>query len=160
MLPPDSFRDAMRAWATGISIITTQTLAARHGMTLNSFTSVSLDPPLVLVCVQNNLRILALIREAGTFAISVLRADQAGWSQRFAGSSTENIDRFEGFETFTASTSAPILKNALAYFDCRVENYYPGGTHTIIVARVLDAKREEGEPLVYWNRDYRKLVNF
>ncbi|HLF03118.1 MAG TPA: flavin reductase family protein, partial [Anaerolineales bacterium] len=128
------------------------------GMTVNSFTSVSLNPPLGLVCIQNNLRILSLIRSAGAFAISVLRADQSEWSQHFATPSTEVLDRLAGYETFTAATGMPILKGALGYFDCQVEAYHSGGTHTIIVAHVLDAKREEGEPLVYWNRDYRILA--
>lgn len=157
MIDSDSFRDAMRAWATGIAIMTARTPTERHGMTVNSFTSVSLDPPLVLVCVQNNLRMMSLIRESGAFALSILRADQAEWSRHFATPGAEQADRFAGFETIAAVTGAPILRDALAYFDCQAEAYHPGGTHTIIVARVAAAERYEGEPLLYWNRDYRQL---
>jgi flavin reductase (DIM6/NTAB) family NADH-FMN oxidoreductase RutF len=157
MVDSDILRDAMRSWATGVSIISAQNQTARHGMTLNSFTSVSLDPPLVLVCVQNNVRMLEMIQEARTFAVSVLRAGQAELSNHFAGRSTESLDRFEGIATHTAVTGAPILNEALAYFDCAVEATHPGGTHTIFVARVLAAGRAEGEPLVYWNRNYREL---
>ena len=158
MIDSETFRDAMRSWATGVSIISTRTPTARHGMTVNSFTSVSLEPSLILVCVQNNLRMLGLIQEAKAFAISVLRADQMELSNRFAGRSTENADRFEGLPTRTAITGSPILAEALAYFDCALEAAHPAGTHTIFVARVLAAGRTEGEPLVYWNRDYRKLM--
>jgi flavin reductase (DIM6/NTAB) family NADH-FMN oxidoreductase RutF len=155
----ETFRDAMRAWATGVAVISTHTGQARHGMTVNSFTSVSLDPPLVSVCIQNDLRILPMIRDSGTFAISVLGAGQEDISNQFAGRSTEDVDRFEGVPTRTAVSGAPILAEALAYFDCRVEASYPGGTHTIVVGAVLDAKRVEGEPLVYWNRGYRRLAD-
>lgn len=148
----------MRVWATGVAVITAQTAIERHGMTVNSFTSVSLDPPLVLVCIQNNLRILPLIRTSGVFALSILRASQTEWSQYFATSSPEIADRLAGYETFTAASGAPILKDALGYFDCQVETYHSGGTHTIVVGRVLAAKREEGEPLVYWNRGYRGVL--
>ncbi|MBI3242165.1 MAG: flavin reductase family protein [Chloroflexi bacterium] len=157
MIDSETFRDAMRSWVTGVSIISVQTPTARHGMTVNSFTSVSLDPPLILVCIQNNLRILGLIKEAQAFAISVLRADQAELSNRFAGRSTENVDRFEGVPTHTVITGAPILDEALAYFDCALEVEHPASTHTIFVARVLAAKRADGQPLLYWNRGYRKL---
>jgi len=157
MIDSETFRDVMRSWTTGVSIISVQTPTSRHGMTVNSFTSVSLDPPLILVCVQNNLRMFGLIQEAKTFAISVLRANQAELSNRFAGRSTENADRFEGVPIHTAITGAPILDEALAYFDCALEAAHPAGTHTIFVARALAAGHVEGEPLVYWNRDYRKL---
>jgi flavin reductase (DIM6/NTAB) family NADH-FMN oxidoreductase RutF len=158
MVDSETFRDAMRSWATGVSIISTQTAAIRHGMTLSTFNSLSLDPPLVLVCVQNNVRMMALLRESKKFAISVLRAGQEDISSRFAGRGTENTDRFSGLNTFTLITGSPILKNALAYFDCNIGSMYPGGTHTVIIGRVLAAKRFEGEPLVYWDRHYRKIT--
>jgi len=157
MVDSETFRDAMRSWATGVTIITTQTSALRHGMTLNSFTSLSLEPPLVLVCVQNNVRMMSLLRESKKFAVSVLRAGQEDISNRFAGRSTEHTDRFAGLNTLTAVTGSPILKNALAYFDCTIGSMYPGGTHTVIIGRVLAAKRFEGESLIYWNRDYREI---
>lgn len=155
----ETLRDTMRCWTTGVAVISARTGEARHGMTVNSFTSVSLDPPLVSVCIQNDLRILPMIRESGTFAISVLAAGQAEMSNRFAGRSTEYVDRFEDLSTRTAVTGAPVLADALAYFDCEVEASYPGGTHTIVVGRVLEARRVEGEPLLYWNRGYRAIAD-
>lgn len=157
MVDTETFRDAMRSWATGVSVISTQTGAIRHGMTISTFNSLSLDPPLALVCVQNNVRMMTLLRESKKFAVSVLRAEQEDISNRFAGRDSENTDRFSGLNTFTAVTGAPILKNALAYFDCNVGSVYPGGTHSVVIGRVLAAKRFEGNPLVYWNRDYRAV---
>ena len=126
-------------------------------MTVNSFTSVALDPPLVLVCIEKNVRTLNLILESGLFAVSVLRADQGPWSDRFAGRDAENSNRFDDIPTHTAITGAPIIADALAYFDCVVESTHDGGNHTILLARVVAAHRAEGEPLLYWNRDYRSL---
>lgn len=150
----------MRAWATGVTIVAAQANGVQHGMTLNSFTSISLEPPLILVCIENDLRTLSLIEQSGAFAVSVLRAHHKTWSDRFAGRLTENANRFEGIATRTEVTGAPIVAEALAYFDCSVEKAYQAGTHTILIGRVEAAAREEGDPLLYWNRDYRRLQNY
>nr|MBI2905428.1 flavin reductase [Chloroflexota bacterium] len=149
----------MRAWATGVTVLATEAHGERHGMTASSFTSVSLEPPLVLVCAENNMRTLRLIQEAGVFAVSVLRAGQVEWSDRFAGRIPDAADRFAGIPVRAAITGAPILENALAYFDCQLETLYPTATHTIVIGRVVAAGRVEGEPLLYWNRGYRTMNN-
>ncbi|MEK9164076.1 MAG: flavin reductase family protein [Chloroflexota bacterium] len=157
MIDSETLHHALRAWASGVTVVAAQSRGVRHGMTVNSFTSVALDPPLVLVCIEKNVRTLNLILESGLFAVSVLRADQGPWSDRFAGRDAENSNRFDDVPTHTAITGAPIIADALAYFDCVVESTHNGGNHTILLARVVAAHRAEGEPLLYWNRDYRSL---
>lgn len=157
MTSPETLRDALRAWATGVAVVSAQHNDFRHGMTVNSFTSISLDPPLIAVSIEHYLRTMKLIEQSGAFAVSILRDTHAAWSDRFAGRETENTDRFLDIATRAEITGSPILVDALAYFDCRVETSFPGGTHTIVLGRVLAAGRAEGKPLIYWNRNYRHL---
>ncbi len=155
----DELRGVMRFWATGVAVLTTRAGDARHGMTVSSFTSISLTPPLVLVCVEQGVRTHRLLAEAGVFALSLLGVDQAAISDRFAGRETEAQDRLAGLPTFTAVTGAPILADHLAYLDCRVVAAHPSADHTIFVAEVLAAAGPGGEtsPLLYFNRGYHRL---
>ena len=159
-MPVDSetLRVAMRGWASGVTIVTALAGGEAHGMAVTSFTSVSLEPPLVLVCIEQSTRTHRLIQASGAFAVSVLEQNQREWSDRFGGRDTENTDRFEGVPTFTSLTGAPILANHMAYFDCVVSEAHPAGTHTIFVGNVLAAKLANGRsPLVYWHQGYHKI---
>lgn len=159
-MPVDSetLRVAMRGWASGVTIVTARAGGEAHGMTVSSFTSVSLEPPLVLVCIEQPTLTHRLIQASGAFAVSVLEQDQREWSDRFGGRDTEHTDRFEGVPTFTALTGAPILANHVAYFDCVVSEAHRAGTHTIFVGNVLAAKLANGRsPLVYWRQGYHKI---
>jgi flavin reductase (DIM6/NTAB) family NADH-FMN oxidoreductase RutF len=165
---PEILRAVMRHWPTGVTIMTTRDGAVVHGMTVNSFTSVSLDPPLVLVCIEQNVRTHALAQRSGIFALTILRVGQERISDRFAGRETENANRFEGLETLTAITGAPILAENIGYLDCVINARYPAGNHTIFVADVVAAhpgpldpaatpEHDTAAPLLYFNRDYHKL---
>ncbi len=155
---PEALRAVMRHWATGVAILTARDGAQVHGMTVNSFASVSLEPPLVMVSVERAVRTHGLVERARTFALSILGEGQEEISDRFAGRDTEHADRFEGLSTFTAVTGAPILNPNLGYLDCAVAAAHVHGTHTIFVAEVVAAKMEKNErPLLYFNRDYRRL---
>jgi flavin reductase (DIM6/NTAB) family NADH-FMN oxidoreductase RutF len=165
---PEILRAVMRHWPTGVTVMTTRYGDVAHGMTVNSFTSVSLEPALVLVCIEQVVRTHALAERSGIFALSILRDGQAWISDRFAGRDTENSNRFEGLETFTAVTGAPILAANMGYLDCVINARYPAGNHTIFVADVvaahpgpLDAAAPPGldgaAPLLYFNRDYHRL---
>ncbi len=173
-IDPELLRGVMRHWATGVAILSARHAGVAHGMTVNSFCSVSLDPPLVLVSLEQAVRTHALVERSGVFAVSFLRAEQAWISDRFAGRETENSDRFEGLPTFTAATGAPILADNIGYLDCRVTAAYPAASHTLFVAAVAAAGPgtaglvlgDEGagadggppaKPLLYFNRDYRKM---
>lgn len=158
-LDPEQLRGAMRAWTTGVAIATVSYEGQRHGMTVNSFTSVSLDPPLVSVTMKQATYTHELVQKTGEFAVTILSKNQANLSDRFAGKFPKLTDRFEGVETETLVLDAPLLKGGLAYFNCRVVNSTPVGENTLFLAEVIAARGEgEGEPLVYHNRVFWKLV--
>jgi flavin reductase (DIM6/NTAB) family NADH-FMN oxidoreductase RutF len=156
---PEELRLAMRQWATGVTIVSVMHKGRRHGMTVNSFTSVSLTPPLVMVSIEQVTKTHQLLRAAGTFAITILDQNQRHISDRFAGRLSEYTDRFAGLETFTLVSGAPLLeRGGLAWFDCRLVASYEAGTHTVFIGDVLAVKANTGaKPLIYYDRDYRRL---
>lgn len=158
-LDSERLRRAMRAWTTGVAIVTSIHEGHQYGMTVNSFTSISLEPPLISVTLKRLTHTHDLVVKSGMFAITVLTAAQKELSDRFAGKIPDIIDRFDGLQTETISLDAPVFKEGMAYFDCRVVSSMPVGENTLFVAEVLDARGEgEGEPLVYHNREYWRLV--
>jgi len=172
-IDPETLRAVMRHWPTGVTILTSRLNNYAHGMTVNSFSSVALDPPLVLASIENNVRTHALIQRSGCFALSFLHEGQEWISDRFAGRDTENTDRFEGLATYTAVTGAPIIADNLGHLDCKLVAAHPAGNHTIFIAEVVHAgvgsaspvlgdDAPEGtaaaQPLVYFNRGYRRLA--
>lgn len=158
---PDSLKKTMRKWASGVGIVTTIHGDQRAGVTVSSFTSVSLEPPLVLVCLQDYIETFRLLRESSVFAVSLLREDQAYLSAQFAGFAQlpEGADRFYGVDVTTAVTGAPILTNAAAWMDCRLSVIYEGGISRIVVGEVVaTGQQEDARPVVYHNRAYYKLT--
>lgn len=155
---PEALRAVMRHWTSGVTVLTTRDGAQVHGMTVNAFTSVSLEPPLVLACIERVVRTHGLVQNSRVFAISFLREGQEHISNRFAGRASDVTDRFAGLSTFTAITGSPILADNLGYLDCVVTTAYAAGSHTIFLAEVVDAKVQNSQkPLVYFDRDYHKL---
>lgn len=158
-LDSETLRRAMRAWTTGVTVVTATHAGERYGMTVNSFTSISLEPPLIAVALRKLTHTHELVEKSGEFAITVLAADQGHLSDRFAGKIPEVTDRFEGVETDRLLLDAPLLKGGVAYFNCRVVNAIPVGENTLFVAEVIAAHGEgEGDPLVYHNRVFWKLM--
>ena len=156
---PEALRTVMRHWTTGVAILTARDGAHVHGMTVNSFASVALEPPLVLVCVERAVHTHALVEHSRAFALSILCDGQQLISDRFAGRDTEHQDRFEGLSTHTAITGAPILAENIGWLDCVVVAAHEAGTHTIFVAEVVAAKIRDGSrPLAYFDRDYHTLA--
>jgi len=165
MLDEKSMRNSLRFWATGITIVSVAHNGAQHGMTVNSFTSLSLDPPLVLVSLEQGTRTHEMVADAGIFAVTLLSLAQEGLSERFAGRESENSDRFLDLEIITLDSGNPILAEGLAYFDCRLQASHSAGSHSIFIAEVLaagdlTAAQSEDSPLVYYNRNYRRLADF
>jgi flavin reductase (DIM6/NTAB) family NADH-FMN oxidoreductase RutF len=160
---PAELRDVLRFWTTGVAIVSAAYAGARHGMTVNSFTSLSLEPPLVLISLEKVTRTHGLVKAAGVFSVSILAEGQRELSNRFAGRESEMSDRFDGVDTFELETGSPVLSQAIAFFDCRVAGAYDAGTHTIFISEVLAAGvnpgAEQRKPLVYFNRNYRDLQN-
>jgi flavin reductase (DIM6/NTAB) family NADH-FMN oxidoreductase RutF len=159
-LDTEQLRQTMRAWSSGVTIVTVAYQGLTHGMTVSSFTSVALDPPLVIVSLQADSRTHELISKAGTFAVTILSADQAELSDRFAGRIPDTEDRMAGQATETLLTGAPLLQGGLAFLDCRTVQVIPAGSNTLFLAEVLAARSArdgEAAPLVYHNQRYRQL---
>lgn len=158
-LDSETLRRAMRAWTTGVAVITATHNGQRYGMTVNSFTSISLEPPLISVTLKRLTHTHELVEKSGEFALTILSAEQKDLSDRFAGTIPEITDRFEGVETETLLINAPLIKGGTAYFNCRVANAFPVGENTLFIAEVIAARGDgEGDPLVYHNRVFWKLV--
>ncbi len=154
----DGLRAAMRAWTSGVTIVTASYGGEKHGMTVSSFTSISLDPPLIIISLQAVSRTHELVSKSQTFGVTILAADQKELSERFAGRAEESGDRLDGLETETFITGAPFIKGGLAYLDCRVTQNIQSGMNTIFVAEVVAARGDNHEhPLVYHDRQYRTL---
>jgi flavin reductase (DIM6/NTAB) family NADH-FMN oxidoreductase RutF len=151
----------MRRWATGVTIVTAAHDGAIVGMTVSSFTSVSLEPPQVLVTIEHGTRTHAAITQSDAFAVSVLDEGQQAWSARFGGQLDDDGDRFAGVATFTRATGSPILNAAMAFLDCRVVAAHEAATHTIFVGLVEASGVSDGarRPLVYYNQGYRYLAD-
>jgi flavin reductase (DIM6/NTAB) family NADH-FMN oxidoreductase RutF len=159
----DTFKSAMAQWASGVTVVTSVTDAGVTdkgwvGITASSLTSVSLNPPRVLICVAKRLYTHQVILSSGVFAVSVLNANQVEIGMRFAGMIPELSDRFAGIDVRLAETGSPILPDVLAWLDCRVAHAYDGGDHTIFVGDVLAAGAgERADPVLYFKRQWRKL---
>ena len=159
----DQLRMAMRQWASGVGIATAEFEKVRHGMTVSSFTSVAVDPPIILISVQKDTRTHDLIVNSGSFAVTLLASDQQEISARFAGQMGDDEDRFVGLETTTLKTGSPVLLGGLAVFDCRLKDTYDAETTTVMFGAVVEARLADKpmgslEPLLYHNRDYRRLT--
>jgi flavin reductase (DIM6/NTAB) family NADH-FMN oxidoreductase RutF len=154
----EQLRQCMRHWPTGVTIVTSQFENHRHGMTVNSFTSISLEPPVVSVTLADNTRTSQLLLQSEILGITILSENQAELSDRFAGRIPEDGDRFAGLETFSQVTGAPFLAGGLAYLDCRLRASHPLGPSTLFLLDVVAARPTPMDhPLVYFNRGYHKL---
>jgi flavin reductase (DIM6/NTAB) family NADH-FMN oxidoreductase RutF len=154
----DQLRLVMRHWTTGITVVSTQYQGVRHGMTVSSFTSVSLEPQVVTISLAKSSRTHDLIQSAGSFGITILSADQQNISELFAGQTTESEDRFKGLETLTLESGAPFIKAGLAFLDCDVIAVHDFGTNSLFIGEVVAAKvGESGKPIVYYDQQYHQL---
>lgn len=148
-------RTVMGRYATGVTVVTTCGAAGPIGMTANSVTSVSLDPPLILWCPSRSSARFPVFAAADHYAIHVLAADQLALCQRFSRSG----DDFSGLEPGTTPDGLPALPGCLARFDCRAEARHDGGDHAILVGRILRAEMREGDPLLFWNGRYGDFLH-
>ena len=158
----EQLRIAMRHWASGIGIATASHDGVRHGMTVSSFTSVTVDPPMVLVSLQKDSRTHDLVFDSQAFGITLLAADQRELSDIFAGRLGDDEHRFAGLETFTLKTGSPLLFGGLAVFDCRLKDSYDAKTTTVMFGEVVAVQissrpEEELRPLLYHNQGYHWL---
>ncbi len=161
MVDPQAMRATLRYWASGVSVVTTAVGDRLAGMTVSAFNSLSLDPPMILVCLSKDSHTAQFVMDTKKFGVSFLGDHQAHLSDRFAGriASIDHENRFTGVPIHTAVTGAPILSEAVGWMDCEVSQAYDGATHWIVTGRVLAAGQTQAEPspLVYFDRHYRTL---
>jgi len=161
MSPPgrDEFRAVMGRFATGVTIVTTRVGDELHGMTANAVAAVSLEPPLVLVCIDRAADSHDIVDASGVFALSILGREQYELSRHFAVKDGPAAHRLDDVPHHARATGAPIIDGSLAYLDCRIVGRYPGGDHTIFVGEVAEAGRlDGGEPLVFYGGRYGGFV--
>jgi flavin reductase (DIM6/NTAB) family NADH-FMN oxidoreductase RutF len=158
MTPIDAatFRHALGRFPSGVTVVTVRDAGGRDfGMTVSAFSSVSLHPPLVLVCIGDDATISGAVAAAGHFAVSVLAEDQEALAQRFADS---DADRFASTAISRGMTGIALLDGAVARLECAIVARHRGGDHTIVVGEVLAATAvEDGRPLIYQRAGYRRL---
>jgi flavin reductase (DIM6/NTAB) family NADH-FMN oxidoreductase RutF len=159
---PDELRNALRFWTTGVSVVTSIDQEQRHGMTVSSFASLSLTPPVVMICLERTTRTYSMVIASGTFGVTILGSGQREISERFAGRIPEDGDRFAGLETHALVTGSPFISGGLAFLDCRVVAQHEVGANTYFIGEVVAAQaRPDADrisPLLYFNRDYRELL--
>ena len=152
----DAFRRACGRFATGVAVATVlDRHGIPHGLTVSSFTSVSLQPPLVLICLGHEASVIGPFRAATYFGINVLSDRQRELSERFA---RPGMDRFDGLRWDSGATGAPLIPGALAVIECAAERRLPSGDHDIFVGRMVRAEVREGKPLLYFASQYRGLA--
>ena len=158
-LDPKLFRSTLGKFATGVTVVTAESPSMRRGMTANAFSSLSLEPPLVLVCVDNNATFLNVIQEAKRFAINFLAEDQKATSDWFAGKGRDAEDQFADISNENGENGAPVLTGSLATLECETHEELPGGDHTIVVGRVTNIVTDEDvrRPLLFYASAYRKM---
>ena len=156
MFDPQAFRSALGSFVTGVTIVTTRDESGRPiGLTANSFNSVSLDPPMVLWSLSLHSGSLPVFREAKSWAVHVLAADQQAMSDRFA---QPGQDKFDGLEAADGPEGAPLIEGYAARFGCRARFEYEGGDHAIFLGEVVDFDRREAEPLIYHCGRYGRVM--
>jgi flavin reductase (DIM6/NTAB) family NADH-FMN oxidoreductase RutF len=154
-LSSEEFRRACGRFATGVTIATVMDAEGQpHGLTVSSFTSVSLAPPLVSICLGHAVSVIDTFREATYFGINVLAEAQQALSERFA---RRGRDRFQGVAWTPGETGVPLIDGVLAAIECQVERRIAVGDHDIFVGRMVATRVLEGAPLVHFSGGYRKL---
>jgi flavin reductase (DIM6/NTAB) family NADH-FMN oxidoreductase RutF len=152
----EEFRRACGRFATGVTIASVlDPRGVPHGLTVSSFTSVSLNPPLILICLGHEVTIIDIFRAARYFGINVLAANQRGLSDRFA---RKNEDRFNGLEWQRGETGVPLLAGVLASIECTVDQRITAGDHDIFVGEMVNARVADGDPLIHFASRYRTLA--
>ncbi len=153
----ESFKQALASWASGVTIITSRHADHVHGMTVSAFCSVSLSPPLVMVCLDKASNTLELVEAAKVFSVNVLAQGQEELSYRFASKEYEDV-RFEGLHCEQGTHGCPHIPGAVSTMDCRVVDTLDAGDHVIYIGEVDAAQFTERPPLVYLRAAYRSLT--
>ena len=153
---PDELRSVLRQWASGITVVTAGHEGVLHGMTVSSFSSVSLEPSLISVNIERRTRTHTLMTEAGAFGVNILASDQRDLALRFGGGVPDLEERMEGVVYSLSELGSPLLEGCLATLECHVRATLPAGTHTVVVGEVAAWDIDPAKsPLLYWRREFR-----
>lgn len=152
---PDEFRQSLSRFASGVTVVTTvDATGGFHGLTVSAFSSVSLSPPLVLICVEKATASHSALLESGAFVVNFLSEEQTQLSEHFA---TPLADKFSSVGHLTGLQGIPILSSSIASLECRIVNDFDGGDHSIFVAQVENTEVRGGAPLLYFHHGYHRL---
>jgi len=156
---PEDFKGALGSWASGVTVVTTKLDDLVYGITVSSFSSLSMDPRLILVSLADSNHLPHMVKKSRKFGVSILAEGQEAVSAYFSTSGRNPTPSFdEGIDTVVMETGSPLIRGALAQIDCELEEAFPGGDHTIAVGRVLSATFDPDRlPLMYFRRAYRSL---
>ncbi|MEO7963290.1 MAG: flavin reductase family protein [Gemmatimonadaceae bacterium] len=155
-LDQDLYRSVLGRFASGVTIVTVHDEEGRdHGMTVSAFTSLSLDPSMILVCIDRAASMVGQLTEETWFTVNILAASQEALSRRFAKLDAEV--RFDGIGFSRATHGAPVLDDVLAHLECCVKSTFDGGDHAIIIGAVEHAATQEDRPLLYYRGGYAQL---
>src|SRR5215213_1337438 len=153
----DEFRAALGRFPSGVTVVTTKDAGGRfHGITVSAFASVSLEPPMILVCIEKTTGSYYALQESEFFVVNILAEGQENLSNRFA---SQIPDKFETVGYRLGLGEIPVFEDALATLECRLAYAHEGGDHTIFVGLIEKSEVKDEKPLVYWHGDYRKLEN-
>ena len=153
---PEEFRGALSVYATGVTVVTAVGQQGPSGATANAVASLSLDPPMMLACLDRGSRTLTSVRAQGLFGVNALAAGQAELARRFSAKNPESA-KWEGVE-WTERQGLPWLEGALVWVACELCDLIDGGDHLILTGNVLEAEANEGQPLLFHRGDYRDLL--
>jgi flavin reductase (DIM6/NTAB) family NADH-FMN oxidoreductase RutF len=146
------FKAVMRHFPTGVTVVTSMREGEPRGVTVSAFASVSVDPPLVLICINREARSYLYISSSKVFCVNILAGDQRRLAERFAGKIRDK--QFEGVEYDIDVTGAAVLRGTVGHLDCEVAEEHHAGSHSIFIGRVVSAKSRAGSPLGYYNGDF------
>lgn len=157
-VPAEDLRLALRQFASGVTVVTAEHEGELYGITVSAFSSISLEPPVVMVAINNTSSIAESILAAEHYTVHILSSDQMGISAAFS-SSLPSDEKYSGIPVHQGVTGAPIVPGALAVMECTLDQTLAIGTHTLMFGRVVqvDAMVEAGSPLIYYHRTYRML---
>lgn len=153
----EELKESMRRWATGVAVVTSVDDLGKHGMTVNSFISISIEPPLICVTLANDTRTKIMIEKTNIFGVTILSDHQAEIADRFAGRIPDIENRFQGLNFFVLESGVPFLPDGLGFLDCVVKYKYAMKNSTLFVGEVISTKNNIGSPLIYNNRKYHQL---
>jgi flavin reductase (DIM6/NTAB) family NADH-FMN oxidoreductase RutF len=159
---PNLFRQVLGRFATGVTVITVCKDDVKRGMTANAFTSVSLNPPLILVSIDKKADTHGLMMECEAFCVNILPEHRREWSDWWAGKAPKDVDQFANMPYSTKATGSPVLDECLGYIDCKVWARYEGGDHTLFVGEVQEASISSDanlKPLLFFASKYRKIAD-